>query len=330
VEKKIEKNMHPTSKSTPGWASEMQAIMDAYQKAGGVPEQLQAQDVATFVISGEKVMASHEIPGIQFSAKPIKNGVQANIKVTANSMIEKPVHLCFGVVPEEGIQHIIANYDIESGARVKFLAHCSFPNAVKVKHQMDASINIGENASMEYTEEHYHGESGGIQVKPVTNVKVGKGGTYRNNCSLIHGSIGEMDVNLEADAEESALVALNIKAFGINRDAIKVHEVIRLNGENAHGLAKTRIAVKDQASSEVVTITDGNAPGVKVHMDCTEIVRDQGTATNNPVVSVNNALAQVTHEAAIGTVNHKELETLMARGLSEDEAVDLIIRAMIR
>jgi Fe-S cluster assembly scaffold protein SufB len=40
--------------------------------------------------------------------------------------------------------------------------------------------------------------------------------------------------------------------------------------------------------------------------------------------------AQVTHEAAIGTVNRKELESLLARGLDEDEAVDLIIRGMIR
>ena len=40
--------------------------------------------------------------------------------------------------------------------------------------------------------------------------------------------------------------------------------------------------------------------------------------------------AQVTHEAAIGTVNRKELETLLARGLDEEQAVDLIIRGLIR
>jgi Fe-S cluster assembly scaffold protein SufB len=38
----------------------------------------------------------------------------------------------------------------------------------------------------------------------------------------------------------------------------------------------------------------------------------------------------VTHEAAIGTVNKKELETLMARGLDEETAVDTIIRSMLR
>jgi Fe-S cluster assembly scaffold protein SufB len=40
--------------------------------------------------------------------------------------------------------------------------------------------------------------------------------------------------------------------------------------------------------------------------------------------------ARVTHEAAIGSVGRQELETLMARGLDEEEAVDIIIRGMLR
>jgi hypothetical protein len=65
-------------------------------------------------------------------------------------------------------------------------------------------------------------------------------------------------------------------------------------------------------------------------MDCTEIVRDRAVAQNTPLVIVTHDQAQVTHEAAIGSVNRKELEALLARGLDEDEAVDLIIRGMIR
>jgi len=75
---------------------------------------------------------------------------------------------------------------------------------------------------------------------------------------------------------------------------------------------------------------EGNAPFARGHMDCTEIVRDQAIAKNMPLVIVRDDRAQVTHEAAIGTVNRKELETLMARGLSEEEAVDLIIRGMLQ
>jgi hypothetical protein len=47
-------------------------------------------------------------------------------------------------------------------------------------------------------------------------------------------------------------------------------------------------------------------------------------------VVVRDERARVTHEAAIGSVDKTELETLMARGLTEDEAVDVIIRGMLR
>jgi hypothetical protein len=37
----------------------------------------------------------------------------------------------------------------------------------------------------------------------------------------------------------------------------------------------------------------------------------------------------VTHEAAIGSVDSRQLQTLMSRGLDEDKAVDLIIDGLL-
>ena len=48
-----------------------------------------------------------------------------------------------------------------------------------------------------------------------------------------------------------------------------------------------------------------------------------------PVVDVQHPKAHVTHEAAIGSVDTKQLETLMSRGLTEDEAVELIIQGLL-
>jgi Fe-S cluster assembly scaffold protein SufB len=65
------------------------------------------------------------------------------------------------------------------------------------------------------------------------------------------------------------------------------------------------------------------------HVDCTEIVRDRAVVSAVPEVRVTHPLAKVTHEAAIGSVDSRQLETLMARGLDPDAAVDLIIRGML-
>lgn len=74
----------------------------------------------------------------------------------------------------------------------------------------------------------------------------------------------------------------------------------------------------------------GNAAHCCGHMDCTEIVRGNASASNVPHVVVRHEQARITHEAAIGTVNRTELETLMARGLDEEDAVDVIVRGMLR
>lgn len=314
----------------PGWAGEMESMLDAYRQAGGDPQVLSLPEVATLVVSSNQVLAAHEIPGIHFQAEPLEHGVRAHIQVEPGVKIERLVHLCFGVIPAEGLQEIVADYQIGDEAEVQFLAHCSFPNAVKVQHVMQAHIHIGKGASMTYTEEHYHGESGGIEVRPHAEVLIEDGGRFTTTFSLTRGRVGEMYLDYQIDVGAAAVAELTTKAYGTGDDQVNVNEVVRLNGDHARGLTKTRVAVRDQAQSQVYTTMEGNAPGARGHMDCTEVVRDQAVARNSPLVIVRNDQAQVTHEAAIGTVNRKELESLLARGLDEDDAVDLIIRGMIR
>jgi hypothetical protein len=47
-------------------------------------------------------------------------------------------------------------------------------------------------------------------------------------------------------------------------------------------------------------------------------------------VQVTHPLAKVTHEAAIGSVDKRQMETLMAHGLSPEEAVDVIVKGILR
>jgi Fe-S cluster assembly scaffold protein SufB len=194
---------------------------------------------------------------------------------------------------------------------------------------MDSHTRVRAGAKFTYTEAHYHGPHGGIQVLPASKVVVEEGARYRSTFSLVHGRVGTLDIDFEADVADEGHAEITSCAYGSGEDDITVRETVRLNGSNARGLAKTRIAVRDRAHSRVFTTAEGNAPFTRGHMDCTEIVRDEAVAENVPQVIVRDDQAQITHEAAIGTVNRKELETLMTRGLDEDAAVDVIIHGML-
>jgi len=309
--------------------SDFEAILQAYEEAGGDPQFLKSPKVASLVVSGNEVLGANEIPGLKMTAEQLPDGVKAQVIVEPGTIVDLPVHLCFGVIPAEGVQRILSDFQIGAGARVEFLAHCTFPNATHVQHIMEGTVHVGSNAVMRYAETHYHGEHGGVEVLPHARIQVDKGGRYFSEFNLSKGRAGKIEFDYEVDVQEDGVAELSAKAMGYADDKITVKETIRLNGENARGLAKSRIAVREQARSEVIGTTEGNAPFAKGHVDCVEIVRDQAIANAIPIVRVTDPRAQVTHEAAIGTVDKKELETLMARGMDEEAAVDVIIRGML-
>lgn len=189
---------------------------------------------------------------------------------------------------------------------------------------MTATVNIGTGAELTYNEVHYHGLSGGIEVIPRAQVMVGKRARYHADFSLVQGRVGKLDIDYTVSVAE-----LTSKVYGRASDVIRIREVVSLDGPRARGLVKSRVAVDDEASAEIVGVTYGNAADVRGHVDCLEIVRGHAKASAVPEVHVTHPLAKVTHEAAIGSVDQKQLETLMARGLAPDEAVDRIILGML-
>jgi Fe-S cluster assembly scaffold protein SufB len=310
---------------------EYRGILDAYEKAGGDKDALKSKDIAKLVIHNNRVLGSDGVEGIKIETKETKSGVDVHLIVEEGAKIARPLHLCFGVLPKEGLQEIIMKVEARDNSQVSVVAHCIFPNAVKVIHKMDADIDIGANARFDYRETHYHGEVGGVEVVPKGKVRVRKGGVWQSTLALSQGLVGRLDYAFEVFCEEKAVAEMVVKAYGRGSDDIKVLEKIHLNGTGARGLAKSRIVLSDKAKAEIRGETYGNAPLARGHVDCMELVNGtEAVALAIPIVSVTNDKAKVTHEAAIGSIDRRQVETLMARGLDENEAVDVIVRGILR
>lgn len=313
-----------------GVGAEYDEVLDAYRQAGVDPAALSRPRVAALVVSGDRVLSRVEVPGVTFDVQRQPTGVDVHVVVAPGTRPEQPVHLCFGMLPPEGTLEIHTTLHIGTGADVRFLACCAFPRATRIRHRMESTIQVEEGAAVEYEEVHFHGPHGGIEVIPRTCVVVAKDARFVSSFRLVHGRVGVLDIGYDVAVGAHGLADLTTKAFGRDDDRVRVEEVLHLNGEYARGVLKSRIAVRDSATSEVMTTAEGNAPHCRGHMDCAEVIRGHATASNIPHVVVRNEQARITHEAAIGTVNRTELETLMARGLDEDDAVDVIIRGMLR
>lgn len=310
--------------------SDLDALIKAYGEAGGDKAILENNEIAHLVADGHKLLSMNSVAGLEVDANETLTGISAKVTVKEGVKIKNPVHLCFGVLHKKGTQKIRMDVRLERNSSAHFIAHCIFPKAEKVRHIMDAVVEIGEGAELRYSETHYHGLYGGIEVVPKSLVKIGKNGRYFADFTLTTGRVGKLGMDYSVEAGENAVTELTARVFGHANDEIKIKEKVVLAGRNSRSIIKTRVAIEDEAAAEVTGITEGNAEGSRGHVDCMEIVKDQAIAKAVPIVSVTNPLAKVTHEAAIGSVDKRQMETLMAHGLTPEEAVDVIVKGILK
>lgn len=310
--------------------SDLDALMKAFGEAGGDKAVLGNNEIAHLVASGHKLLSMKSVDGLEVDARETLTGISAKVIVKEGTRIKNPVHLCFGVLHKKGTQKIKMDVRLEKNASAHFIAHCLFPKAEKVRHIMDAVVDIGEGAEMRYSETHYHGPYGGIEVVPKSVVKIRKNGRYFTDFTLTTGRVGKLCIDYTVEADENAVTELTARVFGHGNDDIKIREKVVPAGKNSRGIIKTRVAIEDEARAEVTGITEGNAEGARGHVDCMEIVKDNAVAKAIPIVNVTHPLAKVTHEAAIGSVDKRQMETLMAHGLTPEEAIDVIVRGVLQ
>jgi len=311
-------------------ATDYEMMVDLYERLGQKGEALTGSDVAHVVVHQNRVLGANVVPGLKADADELEDGVALRVEVEPGALIEKRVHMCFGVLPEEGTQRILLDVEIGDGGAVDILAHCVFPNAVDVRHLMEARIHVGAGARYRYLERHVHGEEGGVRVVPKAEVRLDDGARFETEFELVQGRVGEIEIDYETWCAARSSMRMVARIAGRGDDRIRLREVGHLEGEASAGALLSRIAVRDRAEADIYNELTACAPHAKGHVDCKEIVQGEAVAKATPVVDVRHPLARVTHEAAIGSVDSRQLQTLMARGMAEEEAVELIIQGMLR
>ena len=295
----------------------------------GIDDVLHDKETAHLMINLNRVLSRNDVPGLEVETEEFDEGVKVKMVVKKGTVIKKPVHLCFGITHTQAVQKIIMDLTVEAGAKIDVFSHCIFPKGGDIKHIMEAQINIEEGGSYTYLERHIHANEGGIYVYPKAKIKLGPHARYKSDFELLRGRVGLIDIDYEADCEAHSTLEMTAKINGFGDDVIKIREVGNLLGEYATGVLTSRIAARERARAEVYNKIYANAPYARGHVDCKEIIQGNGVAQAVPIVEVAHPKARITHEAALGSVDTKQLETLMARGLTEEEATELIISGLL-
>ncbi len=309
--------------------SDRDIVAELMQSIGVDPKHPFGEDVARIEVHENRVVGVQLVSGLHVDANETDTGIEAEIQVDAGVHIAKPVHICFGVLPEDGLQHIKLNVHIQEEARASFLAHCTFPNAKDVQHLMDAQIEIDPGARYDYFERHVHGKYGGVNVVPRANVVVGAGAEFTTEFELIKGRAGRIDFRYDTICHDQSITEMTARINGRADDVITIYEKATLPGVEAKAALISHIALRDTARAEIFNEIIASGDRARGHVDCKEIVVGDAVAKAVPAVEVRNQTAHVTHEAAIGSVDSKQLQTLLSRGLDEEAATELIIEGLL-
>ena len=241
-------------------------------------------NIAHLFIHHHKVIGSHLIPGLKVDVKEMPDGIKVSMLVKKGAVIEKPVHLCFGMFPKKGIQKIIMRVNIEQNANISVLAHCTFPNALDVQHIMDAEISVGQNAHYSYFERHIHGDTGGVKVYPNAVVNLEEGAQFKTEFELLKGRVGLLDINYETNCKKRSVLEMSARINGKGDDIIIIRETGNLLGEYSRGVLTSRVAVRDNAKAEVYNKIKASAAYARGHVDCKEIIQGNGVAKATPLL----------------------------------------------
>ncbi|MGM5484749.1 MAG: SufB/SufD family protein [Nanobdellota archaeon] len=306
--------------------------MSAYDEMleiAGIHEKLKDPKVATVCLDYNKVLNDKTVEGLNVDYKETEDGIDVNIHVEKDAMIEKPVQMCFAVMHRSAEQRINLKVKMEDNSRISIIGHCIFPSGKKIKHIMHGKIDIGKNCRYDYYEKHIHNEEGTVEAYPQAEVNVGENSRFNTIFDLLKGRVGKLLIDYSTKGAKNSSINLDSRVSGSGDDDIEIRETAELNGEKANGVLRSRVAVKDNAEAHVFNRLIARSAYSRGHVDCTEIMTGNGKVKAYPEVEVLHPKARATHEANLGGVDNKQLETLMAKGLSEKEAEEMIIEGLL-
>ncbi|KYO64746.1 SufB/SufD family protein [Thermovenabulum gondwanense] len=266
---------------------------------------------------------------ITIEPKQDKSGINIYVAPnTRNEAVHFPVLLTLS-----GITDVVYNtIEIGENSDVILIAGCGIHNPGSKKSQHDGihEIRVKKGAKMKYIEKHFGGGEGkGERVLNPKTVLV-----------LEENSIAEMELTQLKGVDSTVRVTDAIVKKG---GKLVITERLLTHGDQ-EAISKINIILEGEgASAEVISrsVAKENSKQIfkpeiiaraksRGHVVCDSIIMENGKISSSPAISAEHPDAELTHEAAIGKIAQDQLLKLMTLGLSEDEAVDVILRGFLK
>lgn len=240
---------------------------------------------------------------------------------------EHPVQSCL-YIAKEGFSQNVHNVVIaEEGSELHIITGCATaPHMVSGLHVGVSEFYVKKGAKLIFTMIHDWGEK--INVRPRTVTRVEEGGLIISNYLSLRpvGSLQMYPITYLNG--ESAVARFNSVLVANKGDFLDVGSRIVLN---APGTRAEIISRSITSGGSIIARGDlvGKVSGIKAHLECKGLILKDGLIHAIPELRAYVPGVEMSHEAAVGKIDQREIEYLMARGIDEDEAISTIVRGFL-
>jgi Fe-S cluster assembly protein SufB len=218
----------------------------------------------------------------------------------------------------------------EEGASVQYIEGCSAPHYTKDSlHSAVVEIFVGRRARVRYTSiqnwsKNVYNLNTKRSIVSEEGIMEWVGGTLGSGTTMLYPC--SMLVGKGARAEH-----LSIALAGEGQVKDTGAKVLHMAPSTSSRVISKSICTGGGIARYRGLLTVGKGcTGVKANVRCDSIIVDsKSKAETIPRIDVRSADAVIGHEAAVGRISDDQLFYLMSRGLSENEAVSLIVRGFI-
>ncbi|WP_373499062.1 SufD family Fe-S cluster assembly protein [Desulfococcus sp.] len=249
------------------------------------------------------------------------------IRVLPGVRAAHPVQSCL-YIEKNGFSQNVHNIVIaEEGSRVHVITGCATaPHLESGLHVGVSEFYVKKGATLMFTMIHDWGRK--VSVRPRTVTRVAEGGTLISNyiCLKPVGSLQMFPTtHLEGEGAVARFNSVLVAGAGSHMD---VGSRVVLTAPNT----RAEIISRGITSGGTIIVRGdliGKAAGVRAHLECKGLILNNGLMHAIPELQGFVPGVEMSHEAAVGKIDRREIEYLMARGLDEEDAVSTIVRGFL-
>ncbi|MFP4531965.1 MAG: SufB/SufD family protein [Desulfobacterales bacterium] len=241
--------------------------------------------------------------------------------------IAQPIQSCLYMAEDGAVQNVHNIVIAEENSEMHIITGCATAShAMSGLHLGVSEFYVKKGAVVQFTMIHDWGEE--VNVRPRTAIYVEEGGVIVSNYISLR-PVGSLEMNPLTILDGAGAVARFNSILVATHDSwLDVGSRVMLNHPDTRAEIISRGITAGGtiiARGELV----GKVAGCKGHLECKGLILKDGLMRAIPELQGYVPGVDMSHEAAVGKIDQREIEYLMARGLDEDEAVSTIVRGFL-